>query len=130
MKKLLSLILVLMLLPASFAEDGLNTPGGEDTLTGWIPYREEEGLFLRYDTYRDYYVLADASGRRLRDNVFFGTEDWNHENILIVNYGGLFGYYDLESGWLIEPRYDSAMVTIFVISNNIHKLQAEFLFVI
>ncbi|MBQ3760385.1 MAG: WG repeat-containing protein [Clostridia bacterium] len=109
MKKLLSLILVLLLLPAGFAENGLNTPGGEDTLTGWIPYRAEEGLFLRYDTYRDYYVLADASGKRLRDNVFFGTEDWNHENILIVNYGGLFGYYDLESGWLIEPRYDSAM---------------------
>ena len=103
MKKLIALAFLLALflfLPA---------PAEEDTLVEWIPFNEEGTLFLRYDTYRDYYVLTDESGQRVERDSFYAMEDWwFHENILIVVQDGRYGYFDKENGWIIQPQFDFA----------------------
>ena len=101
MKKLITLafaLLLLMLLPAL----------AEDTLVEWIPFDEEGTLFIRYDTYRDYYVLTDKDGQRIEGDSFYAFEDWTYENLLVVAWEGKYGYFDKESGWIIQPQFDFA----------------------
>ena len=99
MKKLLAILLTLVLLLPVAAED---------TLVEWIPFDDEGTLFLRYDTYRDYYVLTDRDGKRVEVDSFYAFQDWTYENIFVVAREGKYGYFDKDSGWIVQPQFDFA----------------------